>query len=206
LVSSFFHLKSPKNAWKAVFHLRKSWLSREILFTLGFAGLLVPQVTLMIFRAEPFNGEIILASLTFICGLAAIFCMQRVYQLRSMPAWNSVRTLLEFFLSSVILGCWLTGTFLPRGASSEIPFWIAIIGILAFLATLFILFANPGLENKYLGNWRMGLLLAGLAGGLTLVLWPSTSWIMGSILVLIIAFAEETIGRWLFYLRRNPGI
>lgn len=206
LISSFFHLKTPKNAWRAIFHLRKSWLSREILFTLAFAGLLVPQVIVSTSRAGFSTMEIIISPLTFFCGLAALFCMQRVYQLRSMPAWNSVRTLLEFSLSSVVLGCWLTGTFLPQGASPNIPVWIAIVGILAFSASIFISFTNPGLENKSLRNWRVGLLLAGLVVGMALVLWPSATWTVGSVLVFIIAFAEETIGRWLFYLRRNPGI
>jgi anaerobic dimethyl sulfoxide reductase subunit C (anchor subunit) len=206
LISSFFHLKTPKYAWRAIFHLRKSWLSREILFTLGFAGLLVPPVILVISRAGSFTAEIIMATLTFICGLAALFCMQRVYQLRSMPAWNSVRTLLEFSLSSVVLGCWLTGTFIPRAPSPNIPVWIAIVGILAFSASIFISFTNPGLENKSRRNWRVGLLLAGLVVGIALVLWPSATWTVGSVLVFIIALAEETIGRWLFYLRRNPGI
>ncbi len=206
LVSSFFHLKSPKNAWRAVYHLRKSWLSREILFTLGFAVLLVPQVILVISRGGSSNAEIIMATLTFICGLAALFCMQRVYQLRSMPAWNSFRTMFEFSLSSVILGCWLTGAFLPLGVSPGILFSIAILGIVAFSASLFFTLINSAPENKSLQNWRIGLLIAGLLAGLGLVLWPSVFWIMGSILVLLIAFAEETLGRWLFYLRRNPGI
>src|SRR3990170_657791 len=38
LLGSFFHLGTPKNAWRTLNHLRKSWLSREILFTSGFAG------------------------------------------------------------------------------------------------------------------------------------------------------------------------
>jgi DMSO reductase anchor subunit len=206
LISSLFHLKSPKNAWRAVFHLRKSWLSREILFTLGFAGLLVPPLVLVISPEGSSTVEIIMATLTLVCGLAALFCMQRVYQLRSMPAWNSVRTLFEFSLSSIILGCWLTGTFLPLRASPGIPFSIAILGILAFSVSLLFSLINSTRENKRLKNWRIGLLIAGLLAGLGLLLWPSVSWVMGSILVLFIAFAEESIGRWLFYLRRNPGI
>jgi DMSO reductase anchor subunit len=77
---------------------------------------------------------------------------------------------------------------------------------LAFSASIFISFTNPGLENKSLRNWRVGLLLAGLVVGIALVLWPSATWTVGSVIVFIIALAEETIGRWLFYLRRNPGI
>ncbi|MGA2503014.1 MAG: DmsC/YnfH family molybdoenzyme membrane anchor subunit [Anaerolineales bacterium] len=206
LIVSLFHLKSPKNAWRVLNHLRKSWLSREILFTLGFAGLWAIQAGQRISLTRPCSGEIILGLLTFICGLVALYSMQRVYQLRSMPGWNSIRTLVEFTISTIGLGCWLTGALLPSNVPSGIVAWLALAGILAFSASLLISFIYPELENKSLRNWQSGLLLAGIVGGASVFLWSREVWMAGWFVVLIIAFAEETIGRWLFYLRRTPGI
>jgi anaerobic dimethyl sulfoxide reductase subunit B (iron-sulfur subunit) len=206
LVSSFFHLKSPQNAWQVLNHLRKSWLSREILFTLGFAGLLVPQVVFGITRTPSSTLEAILAPFTFFCGLLTLYCMHRVYQLRNKPGWNTVRTLFEFTLSTIGLGCWLMATLLPHDAPPNLIVWIAMGGTLALLASLLISISTSGNESQTLIKWRSGFLLAGLVGGIALILGGSATWIMGSALIFIIALVEEIIGRWVFYLRRNPGI
>jgi DMSO reductase anchor subunit len=132
--------------------------------------------------------------------------MQRVYQLRSMPAWNSNRTLIEFTLSTVGLGCWLTGTLLPKDTPPAILMRIALMGILAISASIVAALSNHGLENQNLYKWRSGLLFAGLIGGIVLILWPNTIWTMGSILIFMVLLVEEILGRWVFYLRRNPGI
>jgi DMSO reductase anchor subunit/ferredoxin len=206
LIASFFHLKTPKNAWRTLNHLRKSWLSREILFTLGFTVLWVTQAVLRISQIIMSGFETFLNLITLISGLTAVYCMQRVYQLRSMPAWNSNRTLIEFTLSTVGLGCWLTGTLLPQDTPPAILMRIALMGILAISASIVAALSNHGLENQNLYKWRSGLLFAGLIGGIVLILWPNTIWTMGSILIFMVLLVEEILGRWVFYLRRNPGI
>ena len=55
-------------------------------------------------------------------------------------------------------------------------------------------------------KWRAGLLLAGLVGAAALIAWPASVGMGSLVLVFFIAMAEEAIGRWLFYARRNPGI
>jgi anaerobic dimethyl sulfoxide reductase subunit C (anchor subunit) len=173
LLGSLFHLGTPKNPWRSLNHLRKSWLSREILFTSGFAGLWAILMGMRLFQIGTFSGWTNLAALAAFCGLVAVYCMQSVYQLRSVPAWNTGRTLLEFTISTVGLGCLLTGTLLPRDAPAGLLVWIA---------------------------------LAGLLGAVALSIWPAIAGKGSMFLVLIIALAEEAIGRWLFYSRRNPGI
>jgi anaerobic dimethyl sulfoxide reductase subunit B len=206
LIISIFHLGTPKNAWRALNHLRKSWLSREILFTSSFAGLWVFHTGIRIFHIGTFSLETVLSAITFMCGLAALYCMQRIYQLRSMPAWNSGRTLLEFMISTIGLGCFLTGNLLPRNLPSGIMVWIALVGIVFFSAAILVTIssANPG--NKSLIIWRAGLILAGLLGAVILSIWPFEAGVGSWFLVFIIAMAEEAIGRWQFYSRRNPGI
>jgi len=206
LLVSFFHLGTPKNAWRALNHLRKSWLSREILFTSGFAGLWAILTGVRLFQIDTFSVWTSLAALTAFCGLAAVHSMQRVYQLRSVPAWNTGRTLLEFTISTVGLGCLLTGTLLPRDTPAGVMVSIALAGIIAFSAALRVTISTSNTTNIMLSKWRTGLLLAGLLGALALSIWPSSAGLGSMFLVFIIALAEEAIGRWLFYARRNPGI
>ncbi len=205
MLLSFSHLGTPKNSWRVLVHLRKSWISREILFSLGFAGLWGIEAGLRIFQSKS-SFAIIFALITFIFGLATIYSMQRVYQLRSVPAWNSTRTLVEFAISTVGLGCWVTGILLPRGTPLVVLEWIGLAGILAFLASIFIAYSSIDRDNNKLQNWRIGLVLAGLLCGTVLIIFPSEAWTVGCIFVFIITLTEEAIGRWLFYLRRNPGI
>jgi DMSO reductase anchor subunit len=151
--------------------------------------------------ADPFIGVFI-----FICGLIALYSMQRVYQLRSIPGWNTNRTLFEFGLSSIVLGCFLSGAVLPGNTPHNILAGLALAGILAFTGAFLILTSHPEHIFLRLHQWRYGLLLAGFVGGISLILLPRDIGTAGWYLILIVALAEETIGRWLFYLRRTPGI
>jgi DMSO reductase anchor subunit len=206
LLVSFFHLGKPKNAWRALNHLRKSWLSREIFFISGFTGLWAILTGLSLFQIGTFLAWTSLAILTGFCGLAAVYSMQRVYQLRSVPSWNTIRTLLEFTISTVGLGCLLTGTLLPRDTPAEVMGWIALAGIIFFSAAGIATRSIANSENVMLSKWRTGLILVGLLGIMALLIWPTSAGTGSMFLVFILSLAEEAIGRWLFYARRNPGI
>jgi anaerobic dimethyl sulfoxide reductase subunit C (anchor subunit) len=206
LFGSFFHLRTPKYAWRAVNHLRKSWLSREILFTTGFAGLWAILMGLKLLRIGTLSWWTTLATLTAFCGLAALYCMQRIYQLRCVTAWNTTRTLLEFAISTVGLGGLLTGTLLPHDAPAGIIVWIVLAGIIVLLPAIRVTVSTMNSTNLMPSKWRIGLLLAGLLGALAVAIWPSSAGIGSMLLVFLIVLAEEAIGRWLFYARRNPGI
>jgi anaerobic dimethyl sulfoxide reductase subunit B (iron-sulfur subunit) len=206
LFASLFHLGMPNNAWRVLNHLRKSWLSREILFISGFAGLWIILTGLRLFRIGTFSLWTSITTLTALCGLAALYSMQRVYQLHSIPAWNTGRTLLEFTISTAGLGGLLTGTLLPRETSAGVIVSIAITCTIVFSVSLYVTISTINAANYMLTKWRAGLLLAGMLGAGALSIWPSSAWMGGLVPVFIIALAEEAIGRWLFYTRRNPGI
>ncbi len=206
LLVSFFHLGTPKNAWRVLNHLRKSWLSREILFISGFAGLWAIHTGLRLFQIGTFSEWTSFATLTALCGLAALYCMQRVYQLRSVPAWNTGRTLFEFAISTAVLGGLLAGALLPRDAPAGVVGWIALAAFIAFSAAGQVTISTANTTNAMLSKWRGGLLVAGLFAAVALSIWPYSAWMGSMFLVFIIALAEEGIGRWIFYARRNPGI
>jgi anaerobic dimethyl sulfoxide reductase subunit B (iron-sulfur subunit) len=204
-LASLFHLGKPIKAWQAVIHLRKSWLSREILFTSGFAGSWLILAGLMLFRPSS-SIRIAVEVITAVCGLVAIYCMQRVYQLRSVPGWNTNRTWIDFSISTVGLGCLLTGSLLPRSTPSYVLVWIALLGLVTFsIAGLVNFFFGRHLQERF-KNWRACLLLLTWLGLLVMSVWPSIAGLGGMVLVLIISLFEEAIGRWQFFSRRTPGI
>ena len=206
LIASFFHLGTPKNAWRLLSQVRKSWLSREILFTCAFAGFWTLYTGLILLQVGSFPLWKGLATLTALCGLAALYGMQRVYQFRSIPAWNPIVTLLEFAISALGLGSLLTAILLPRETPASLLGWIYTAGIVAFSAALLVSLSTHNPRNLLLSKWRLAFLLAGLIGVLSILIWSSATLKAVGIVVFIIALLEEAIGRWLFYARRNPGI
>lgn len=101
VAASLAHLGSPRNAWRALSNLRASWLSREILFLALFAGgwaVVVVQVWLGSSPAPVLMGGV--AAL----GVGLVYCMSRVYRLRTVPAWDAPLTTAAFFLTAGSVG------------------------------------------------------------------------------------------------------
>jgi len=104
MLTSFLHLGTPINAWRAISNLRTSWLSREILFMGLFSGL---SSLLTLFLWLGWGSEALqraLGWLTVLAGLALVYCMARIYMLRSLPPWHTWLTLASFYASAFLLG------------------------------------------------------------------------------------------------------
>lgn len=104
LIISFLHLGNPANAANALNNIGSSWLSREILFVSLFtSGLGIAMV--VDFSAKKNSGlNKAISILTSLAGLAAVFSMAKVYMLPTVPVWNSLFTMLQFYLSTFLLG------------------------------------------------------------------------------------------------------
>jgi DMSO reductase iron-sulfur subunit len=194
---SFAHLGSKHNAWRALTHLRKSWLSREILFVglLG-AGWLLCMAPL------PWQALTILRAVTSLFGFALIYSMAQVYRLQTMPSWNTWRTPTGFFITALLLGQLLmwnvllleaqfTGNVLP-------PFFIQLSSgfTLALLACeLGLGLSAKGNAHRTVHRLRVGLIGATMFGAGMMSSAPNQ---IGPILLLMV-IVEEIIGRWLFY-------
>jgi anaerobic dimethyl sulfoxide reductase subunit B len=221
MLFSFLHLGTKHNAWRALNHLKKSWLSREILFAGLFFGFWISRV-LMAFitwnspivgylEIEPFfwikNGAIVLAVLS---SIYFIHSMASVYRLRSVPAWNTWRTGATFFLSAGILG--LTGIGLAaQGIRLQIildiagvGFWILLVLLLAIQLAL-VLSAKEK-AYKTASRLRVALIMAGMAGAGIVFLLPGEIRSWTSVLIFLIVLAEEIIGRWHFYASRTSTL
>ena len=90
LLASLFHLGNPLNAYRAVGNLQTSWLSREILSSVSFT-LVGALFALMQWRKIGTYGvRTAVAGLAALLGLFLVYCMSRVYQLPTQPAWDNL--------------------------------------------------------------------------------------------------------------------
>jgi anaerobic dimethyl sulfoxide reductase subunit C (anchor subunit) len=100
---SLLHLGRPSRAWRALSHLGTSWLSREILlmalFTAVWAALFATEAA-----GGPAGLRVGLALVTAVAGVGLVYSMAHVYRLRTVPAWDTVRTTAGFFTTAAVLG------------------------------------------------------------------------------------------------------
>jgi anaerobic dimethyl sulfoxide reductase subunit B (iron-sulfur subunit) len=198
LMSSFAHLGARRNAWRVLNHLRKSWLSREILFTILFGAGWLATLTGIIFHAD----ISILSWLTALIGLGLVHCMSQVYHLRSVPAWNSWRTDIRFFISAALLGILgmvplLTWIHIP-------PLQRAGTGLLV-IALLITQAVIAGSQSLSIGRRRFqfGFMLAGMIGCAIVFFVPGWFGLYSTLVILLIILTEQGVGRWFFYQART---
>lgn len=179
---SFAHLGAKRNAWRAPFHLKKSWLSREILFVGLFgagwlAGFILPEMKWV-------------ASLL---GVGLIYSMAKVYRLHVMTTWDTWRTTAGFFVTSILLGHLAMNNLLGGSRLA----WGVVVAALA-LELAIILSAKPKAEGLVI-SLRVGLSAAAMLGaGIMFFAWNlSGVWI--SLILFLLVMVEEIIGRMSFY-------
>jgi anaerobic dimethyl sulfoxide reductase subunit C (anchor subunit) len=104
MVGSFFHLSRPILSFLAIINLGKSWLSREIVFTvLMFATIAV----LWFLQANVDHQKVlktVLGWAAVLFGLSATYCMTQLYLLPTQASWDTSFTVLSFLSSVMILG------------------------------------------------------------------------------------------------------
>lgn len=203
LLISFSHLGNPGNAWRMASHLKKSWLSREILFTSLFGMLWAGTVILEVLKFGYFL-ELVMWLVTSLTGLATIWSMARVYRLKTVPLWNTKYTAAAFFISTFLLGSLWAGLIQLFGNPGQLfdssyTAVTALIGALFFILALAISQTLANLRPHPFQKLRIGLILAGFFGSIMVIVLPIMfgAWIAG--LVFILAALEEVLGRIMFY-------
>jgi DMSO reductase iron-sulfur subunit len=191
---SFLHLGTKKNAWRAVLHLRKSWLSREIL-VIGLFG----AAWLAWFVEHWFLNTDYGSLATGPLGIALVYSMTQVYRLRATPAWDSWRTEAAFFLSAGTLG--LTGVAFGAGMAL-----VAIPLLFLLSAEVGVLVSARNWFEKTANRLRLGVSGLAMVGVLMSLFVPSQvgAWMMLPIFLLVVI--QEIIGRWLFYEARVAAL
>jgi anaerobic dimethyl sulfoxide reductase subunit C len=104
MAASLLHLGDPFSGYRAVANLGSSWLSREIVCGVLFAG----AGALFAFLQWTKQGSARLRNavglIAAAIGLALVFSMARVYLLRTVPVWNTIATPIMFFVTTFLLG------------------------------------------------------------------------------------------------------
>lgn len=117
LIVTFFHLGNPINAPRAIMNLGSSWLSREIGLAVAFSVLGAVFAFIQwrkILTPAIRNG---VALVTAVVGLVLVYAMATVYQLPTIPAWDTLATPVIFFITSFLLGA------LAISAAFSASFW-----------------------------------------------------------------------------------
>jgi len=177
---SFAHLGAKQNAWRAPFHLKKSWLSREILFFGLFgagwlAGFVLPEMKWV----------------TSLIGVGLIYSMAQVYRLHTIPVWDTWRTTAGFFITSALQGQLLMMNLLQGGG------WGIVAPLLAVELGL-ILSAKPN-ARWVVYRLRVGVIAAAIVGAGMMLVAPNLLGMWRSLPILLLVLVEEVIGRKLFY-------
>ncbi|WP_434512226.1 dimethyl sulfoxide reductase anchor subunit family protein [Desulfitobacterium sp. AusDCA] len=100
LVFSLFHLGTPTGAYRSIYHLASSWLSREILTAGGFFVLWF----ITRYALKKGKSAAVLGWITAIAGIAAIYSMASIYATSIRPSWMNPNTYVAFFGATFAMG------------------------------------------------------------------------------------------------------
>lgn len=103
-ISALTHLGQPFRAINALFGMGRSPMSNEIITCALFGGLVFLFVVGNLKKTIPEATVNIFGYLGAIAGIALIILIPAVYQLETIPAWNTGFTSLQMVLTAVICG------------------------------------------------------------------------------------------------------
>lgn len=209
LGASTMHLGRPIYAYRAIKMWRRSWLSREVLMFSCFSGIAGFYSAWLWFD---WPGSSALGALTSLFGIAGIAASASIYLVRARPAWNTKYTVADFFLTGALLGSLLAATVGvgDRRGLLLLAGLAAGTQILNQLAKFFRLISSHSFELRASAqllstmfasrSLMRGALL--LLGGIILPLsFPN---VFGACVSLVLTFAGEILGRYLFFVSVVP--
>jgi DMSO reductase anchor subunit len=209
-LASVLHLGTPTNMWRALNHLRKSWLSREILFFGLFAGGWALTLVWQWFYAEILREPTAWVATAF--SVLLVYSMARVYKLNAAPAWNTWRTTAGFFVTAALLGRMFATCMLAVDSLRDPYNWYTVQSfaptgwsVLLLLGVEVALMLSAKDEIRLTVNkLRLGLIGAGIVQAIALLIAPDPVGIWLVLSIFITVLFEEIIGRWRFYESRHP--
>ena len=105
LAASTLHMNDPFHVLNVFRHIDSSWLSREIVSGMLFAGLGFVYTAMQLFKIGSATLRQVLAVLTAIAGLVLVWSMSMIYYSTiTVPAWHVWITPARFFATAAILG------------------------------------------------------------------------------------------------------
>jgi DMSO reductase anchor subunit len=122
LLASTLHLANPKNAWRAFFRFRTSWLSREAVFSvLFYPCVMLYALGLWLTDGGMLWWSAIAGGLAMLLALATVFTTGMIYaSLRTIPQWNSPLVPANYLLLGLASGAvLLTALTVVFGGSAD---------------------------------------------------------------------------------------
>lgn len=111
LFASIFHMHDISHVLNVFRHVGSSWLSREIVFGMAFAGLVFLFAVLQWLKLGGARLRRVLAGITALVGLGLVYVMSMIYYtLKAVPAWHTWLTPVYFFTTTFLLGSLVVGT------------------------------------------------------------------------------------------------
>lgn len=105
LIASMFHMNDITNTINVIRNWDSSWLSREILFGVAFAGVGFLFSLMQWFRIGSQTVRTIVAIIAAIFGVGLVWSMSMIYaSLPTVPAWNTWVVPVQFFATALMLG------------------------------------------------------------------------------------------------------
>jgi anaerobic dimethyl sulfoxide reductase subunit C len=150
-VASLLHLGDPFNAPRAITHIGSSWLSREILFGVLFAGTGFVFAVLQWRKILSPTVRNLIAFVAGLLGLGLVYTMSMVYySMPAIPGWNTLATPLWFFATTFLLGALSIGVafvanyaILKRRGDAALDTQVSLLrGSLRWLSLLAIIMAG----------------------------------------------------------------
>ena len=222
IISLFFsllHLGTPGKAVKAVRNLGSSWLSREAFLMGAVTAVVCLLAGLNMFSEVPRGALKLLEWAAAALSLSLVFCMSKIYLLRTVPVWNRFTTPVAFFTTTLLLGVLVYAAVCVFTSHRAQDSWLVEILPMVTLPALFLvgiefLIIPLGLFMGGTGNAlsqgmvsvrkdhrlafvlrlvfvyaAMGLMFAGLFTNSVLMVYPA----------FLLVLAAEVIGRFFFY-------
>lgn len=169
---SLFHLKQKRRMWRAVLHVRHSWLSREIAGYTVFGGLAIMSFL--------FPGWVWFVS-TLIFGLITLISIDSLY--RVMPQTRKM-----LFPAGTVL---LIAIYLSLVMNFGIVWWLLALRMILYVIQTMVRFKNKQVDHLLIICIRV------LAGGILPLIFMDSIEMMA----LIFVAAGELIERLEFYMR-----
>ncbi|WP_020558138.1 dimethyl sulfoxide reductase anchor subunit family protein [Thiofilum flexile] len=106
LLSSTLHLANPKQAWRAFFRFKTSWLSREGVFALVFYPLALLYLIGVYVNDAQANGLVAFVGLSaVVIALATVFSTGMIYGcLKTIRQWNTALTPTNYIVLALATG------------------------------------------------------------------------------------------------------
>ncbi len=110
LIASMFHMNDVMHVFNVFRHVGSSWLSREIVFGIGFAALGFLFCVLQVLKIGSVRLRQAVAVLTALLGIGLIVSQAQIYySLVTVPAWSTWATWVQFFGTALLLGSLAVG-------------------------------------------------------------------------------------------------